>query len=180
MDFQNNKKTFLAKLDKSKKGDIDELLLPLIQQINSQNNYFTTSSCSGRVVIWNGSGKKNETTWLKVSHSLIDYSFFDDLKNEHGLVWLRVEPFILHVCCRDLDSANKFLSQAKSLFKKSSLLSISNKIIVEVKGSELIELPLLKEGQFLFNDLPLLVELANQKLSSIHQGINLFLKKIKN
>ena len=118
MDFPNRKKTFLEKLDRSKKGEIDGLILPLVNKINQKEEYFTTSSCSGRVVLWKGSGKKNETEWIKVSHDLINQSFFKDIEKEKELVWLRVEPFIMHICCRDLDAADLLLSQAQQIFKK--------------------------------------------------------------
>ncbi|MEK6845980.1 MAG: hypothetical protein AABY26_04420, partial [Nanoarchaeota archaeon] len=106
--FLNNKKTFLAKLDKSKKGEVDEKIIPLLNIINSKEDYYTTSSCSGRVYLWRGSEKKNEMEWLNVSHELIDENFFE-LKNYDGLIWMRLEDMILHVCCTDLESANKLL-----------------------------------------------------------------------
>lgn len=175
MTFQNRKKTYLTKLDKSKKGKTDEKIIPLIKLINSKDDYFTTSSCSGRIVLWKGSGKKDETEWLKVSHNLIDDNFFKDIK-ETGLTWLRLEPFILHVCCKDLDSANNLLNQSQQFFKKSSILSISNKIIVEIKGSEFLEIPLMKDNKLLIRQETLLTELLNQKLKQNHEKIGLFYK----
>jgi len=179
MTFQNRKKTYLNKLDKSKKGQLDKKITNLISFINKKENYFTTSSCSGRVVLWTGSGKKNETQWLKVSHNSINKSFFNNLKKE--LVWLRLEPFILHVCCKDLNSANKLLNQAKQIFKKSSILSLSNKIIIEIKGSEFLEIPLTKNNEFIIKkeNLDFLTNLINQKLKNIHQKISSFYQKLK-
>lgn len=125
--FPNNKKTFLSKLDKSKKGDLDQKIIPLINLINQKPNYYTTSSCSGRVYLWRGSGKKNETQWLKVSHDLIKEDFFQT--KEPGLIWLRQEDFILHVCCDNLEHANLFLtwpenSIRKVLFSASAIKSL--------------------------------------------------------
>jgi tRNA wybutosine-synthesizing protein 3 len=151
MTFQNEKKTFLDKLDRSKKGSIDEKCVSIINLINSMGDYYTTSSCSGRVNLWNGNGKKNETEWIRVSHNLVDNKFFQ-IKHISGLVWLRVEPFILHVACKDIDVANKFLNDAKTIYKKSSILSASNKIIVELRGSDFLEMPLYEEGKWLLNE----------------------------
>lgn len=165
--FLNNKKTFLAKLDKSKKGEIDEKIIPLLETINALPNYYTTSSCSGRVYLWRGSGKKNETEWLKVSHDLIGEDFFE-LKNYDGLIWLRLEDMILHVCCKDLGSANKLLENCRRVYKKSCLLSASNKIIVEIRGSEFIEMPLFLDGQLLFNgEMSWLMGLINSRLKRV-------------
>lgn len=172
MNFQNNKKTFLDKLDRSKKGEIDERVIPIITGINKKENYFTTSSCSGRAVIWKGSGKKNETEWIKVSHDPIEKDFLD--VQETGLTWLRVEPFIMHICCKTIEDAKILLNQAQQFFKKSSILSISNKIIIELKGSELMEVPLMKDDQYLFKDLALLRRLTNKKLEKNFNKLNSF------
>ncbi|MBT4651150.1 hypothetical protein HOC13_01360 [Candidatus Woesearchaeota archaeon] len=182
MDFQNNKKTFLAKLDKSKKGGIDEKVISLIGVINSKENYYTTSSCSGRVGLLKGSEKKNETEWLKVSHDLIKEDFFG-LENNKGLVWLRLEPFIMHICCKDLESANILLGGAKRTYKKSCILSVSNKFIVEIRGSEQLKMPFYDDGELLFSgELTWLRNFINEKLGKIWEGINKFeliLKELK-
>ncbi len=172
MSFSNQKKTFLEKLDKSKKGSIDERIKSVVDIVNSKEDYYTTSSCSGRAVLWGGSGKKNETEWLKVSHDLITEDFFAIEKLNSTkiprLIWLRVEPMILHIACKDLPSGNTFLNSAKKIFKKSCFLSIQNKIILEVRGSEFIEMPLFKDGKLLLNEnFSFLVGLVNQKLEAI-------------
>ena len=51
MAFDNEKKTYLPKADKSKKGDLDTKIIPLLNKFNSLPDYYTTSSCSGRVYI---------------------------------------------------------------------------------------------------------------------------------
>ena len=176
--FVNDKKTFLAKLDKSKKGDLDERIISLINLINQKPNYYTTSSCSGRVYLWTGSGKKNETNWLRVSHDLIDEQFLQSA-NTPNLIWLRFEPFIMHICCKDLDTANEFLEQARKIHKKSCLLSISNKIILEIRGSEFIEMPLYENNQLLLNkDLTWLKALINKKMQQMWQTTNKFQEMI--
>ncbi len=173
MTFENRKKTYLAKLDKSKKGEIDEKVVALLQVINAKEDYFTTSSCSGRIFLWKCPGKKDEMEWLKVSHDLVKEDFFK--LEDSGLVWLRLEPFILHVCCKDLETANKLLEQAKKVYKKSCILSISNKIVVEVKGSEFIEIPFYGEGKLLFSgEVSWLLGFVNKKLENIWLGIEEF------
>ena len=178
MNFQNEKKTFLAKLDKSKKGEIDEKIIPLLNMLNQNNDYYTTSSCSGRVYLWRGSGKKNETQWLRVSHDFITPDFLKLTRtapipniNDSGLIWLRVEPLILHIACKDLESANKLLAVIRKLYKKSCLLSVSSKIIVEIRGSEFLEMPLYQNGELLFNDKIDLTQLVNKKFTLIFNKI---------
>ena len=51
MVFEQQKKTVLSKLDKSKKGSIDKGILKLVNTINKNSNYYTTSTCSGRIIL---------------------------------------------------------------------------------------------------------------------------------
>ncbi len=178
MPFPNEKKTYLAKQDKSKKGDIDQKVIPLLKIINANDDYYTTSSCSGRVYLWMGTGKKNETEWIKVSHDLIDEKFFS-ISESKGVVWLRVEAFILHVACKDMEAANLLLEKAKQIYKKSCILSASNKIIIEIRGSELVEMPLYKDGELLYQgELDWLVQLVNEKLWKMWEGMARFRKLV--
>ena len=180
MTFQNEKKTFLGKLDQSKKGSIDAKVIPFINIINQQENYYTTSSCSGRVYLWKGSGKKNETQWLKVSHDLIDETFFE-MKENSGLIWLRLEGFIMHLVCKDLVSATTLLDEVRKIYKKSCILSASNKIIVEIRGSEFMEMPLYLNEKLVFSgDVYWLKDLINEKLERIWRGVEKLEKSIKN
>jgi tRNA wybutosine-synthesizing protein 3 len=173
MTFDNEKKTYLAKEDKSKKGGIDQRIIPLLNAINAQPDYYTTSSCSGRTYLWKGTGKKSETEWLKVSHDSIDQDFFQT--EDTGLVWLRLEGVIMHIACRDLKAANQLLDKARTFYKKSCILSASNKMIVEVRGSEFMEMPLYHGGKLLFSgDLNWLQELINSKLEKMWQNIEKF------
>ncbi len=230
MTFPNEKKLYLQKQDKSKKGGIDENVLPILKLINAHDDYYTTSSCSGRVYLWRGSGKKNETEWLRVSHELIGEDFFEleagrapiserynkisrwsaegdapsgeaphsenNPKSEAvlsplqkadvlpslrtGLIWLRLEPFILHVACKDLAAANRLVESARKIYKKSCILTLSNKIIVEIRGSEIIEMPLYRDGKLLYHgELFWLTTVINQKLQQISMGREKLLKLLE-
>ncbi|MCK5108013.1 MAG: hypothetical protein KAQ83_04765, partial [Nanoarchaeota archaeon] len=48
--FLNRKKVVLSKMDKSSKGSIDEKIKKICDIINEKEEYFTTSSCSGRLL----------------------------------------------------------------------------------------------------------------------------------
>ncbi|MEK6901529.1 MAG: tRNA wybutosine-synthesizing 3 family protein [Nanoarchaeota archaeon] len=179
MPFPNEKKTFLAKQDKSKKGSLDEKIIPLITLINSKERYYTTSSCSGRVYFWGGSGKKNETEWLRVSHDVISADFLD-VPMQQGALWLRLEGFILHVACKDMNAAEELLEIAQRIYKKSYLLSTTNKIIVEMRGGEIMEMPFMIDGKVVYTgSTEWLVEYINRKFTVIFQGIEKFEKVVQ-
>ncbi|HIG93376.1 TPA: hypothetical protein HA242_01305 [Candidatus Woesearchaeota archaeon] len=169
MTFENDKKTFLMKVDKSKKGEIDDRVISLMKTINALPDFYTTSSCSGRVYLWQGTGKKNETEWIKVSHDLIDDDFFRlSGDTNKGVVWLRMEGFIMHIACRDVVKANQLLEKVRRVYKKSGFLGVSNKIILEIRGSEFMEMPWLLDGGKLFSgEVQWLVGLLNSKLKKV-------------
>ena len=50
--FEKQKVACLSQVDLSKKGSIDNQIMDLVQYINSKENYFTTSSCSGRISVF--------------------------------------------------------------------------------------------------------------------------------
>lgn len=196
--FLQQQQSALNKPDKSKKGKVDEKIQPLLELINRYSPYYTTSSCSGRIVLWRGSGKKNELEWLNVSHDLITSSFFDIDRKNHNLenhnqensnlqknrvIWLRLEPLILHVACQDLAAASLLLDLAKTMFKKSCLLTVKNKIIVEIRGSQFVEMPFFLQGMAFYSEDPIprswLVEELNTKLKRQWQLMGILEQKIK-
>lgn len=74
--FLQRKKDVLFKMDKSSKSHWDKKIIPLCKKINSLKNYYTTSSCSGRIVIMIDVDKKAEGLFLKVYHDLISFKQF--------------------------------------------------------------------------------------------------------
>jgi len=50
--FNQQKLTCLSKADFSRKGSVDEPIAELIRFINGCDRYFTTSSCSGRICLF--------------------------------------------------------------------------------------------------------------------------------
>ena len=81
--FLQRKKDVLAKLDKSSKQSWDEKIVDLCNKINDSENYYTTSSCAGRIVIMKDQDKKEKGLFEFVSHELVD---FENLKNELGKI----------------------------------------------------------------------------------------------
>ena len=50
--FRKQKHSCLSKIDLSKKGSIDEAVADIVVFINQCDQYFTTSSCSGRICVY--------------------------------------------------------------------------------------------------------------------------------
>jgi len=168
--FQQRKKAILSKLDKSSIGKWDEKIIPLCDKLNSSENFYTTSSCSGRIVLMIEQDKKAKNLFLKVWHDKIS---FKELKESlikiqtKELIKFKLEPPILHLACKDLDSASEFLEKAKHIgWKRSGILTYKKNIILELNSTEKLEFPIIKDKRILVDDefLKLIVELSNKKL----------------
>ena len=180
--FNTNKKNYLKKIDKSQKGEIDKQIKPLIKLINSKKDYYTTSSCAGRILLIEISKpRKTASKWLFTSHNKVTFKQIKNIKLTKKNIWFKQEPFILHVMCRDLQSAQKLVNIARFVgFKRSGIQSIKSNF-VEISSSEFLDTIIAKNGKWLIGDdyLKILIKEANKKLSENKNKIKKFYNKIK-
>ena len=179
--FLKRKEDVLSKLDKSFIGKWDEKIIGLCEKLNLMDCYYTTSSCSGRVVIMIDQDKKEHGLFIKVYHCLIDFEKFrrDLIKAaanpshpEH--VKFKMEPCILHVACVDLESAQRIVDLAwKAGWNKSGIITTGKRFIVELTSTEKLEFPIVQEGRILVDDdfLKIVVKRANCKLKKFWEKI---------
>jgi len=130
--FQQFKQDCLAKKDKSKKGTVDIKIVPLVDLINSLEHYYTTSSCSGRIVIGkpHKSGRKDKFKWLYCSHALASIADIQEAiaTCKKGELWFSMEPAILHVVADTMERAMLMLNCARNFgFRKSGIISHNQK-----------------------------------------------------
>jgi len=186
MNFEKEKKEFLAKKDKSRKGNIDSKIRKLVDKINSFDEFYTTSSCSGRILLLahHKSGRKDKVKWLFSSHTKADFNkikkSLDKLpKND---VWFRLQPVILHVACKNPEKTRKFLNLARDIgFRRSGIISFGkNKLTLELISTEKIETIISKNKKLLVDDnyLKVLIEEGNKKLEKTWEKIDKLYKKI--
>ncbi|MEM3126509.1 MAG: tRNA wybutosine-synthesizing 3 family protein, partial [Candidatus Woesearchaeota archaeon] len=161
MNFQNEKKTFLSKKDKSIEGKIDKHIKKLCSIINKNKNFYTTSSCSGRIVLIERSDRKDKTIWLLKSHDKITLNkLLPAIKKIKKTASFRFEPTIIHICAKNLEAAEQILHLFyNNGFKRSGIIGIKRKITIEVIGTGRLEAPVLKNVPKEY--LKLLVEQAN-------------------
>ena len=186
MNFEKEKKGCLNKIDRSKKGSIDKKIKKLVELINSLKDYYTTSSCSGRILLIKRpkSGKKCDVGFLFESHNKVNFEEIKKcLKNipEQDL-WFRQESMILHVSCRTIENAQKILDLGnRTGFKHSGIITTRKKIIVEIIGSEQFDTIIAKHGKVFVSDdhLSLLIDEANKKLEINSRKIKRFYDLIK-
>ncbi len=183
--FEKQKKSALNKLKASvHSGDADAGILPLLEEINFKPNYYSTSSCAGRVSLLSELGGKGVDRFLGKWHRKISVAdVINSLKSKRGSVWFRYESPILHVCARSLDDANKILFAAReSGFKRSGIQSASEeRLMLELCSTEKIDAPVMCDGLLLVSEdyLRFLVEEANRKHDVSMKKISRLLNEIK-
>lgn len=153
--FNQRKKDILDKDDKSNKGSWDTKIIDLCEKINSFDEYYTTSSCSGRIMIIKDEDKKGPGLFYFVSHERIDFNEFilEIKKIDGGNYKFKQEKLILHVACCDLESAEKLLKRVHSIgLKHSGIISLGKNIIVEIVSNANLEFPLIEEGELLVSE----------------------------
>ena len=169
MSFQEQKKKQLSKIDKSSIGSWDSKIKKLCNKINKKKNYYTTSSCAGRVVLLKGGVEKMRNAFLFRTHDKIK---FLELKKAlegveyKGLVEFQQSTCILHVACSDLESAQKLITKGKDSGWKHSGIMGGKRNMVELHSTEKMSFPIMKEGKILVDDnfLKIVVKEANGKL----------------
>ncbi len=184
--FNQRKKAVLEKADKSSIGEWDEKIKSLCDKINSLEDFYTTSSCSGRVVLMIDQEKKGEGLFLEVSHKKIDFNWLKNSlekirEKEEISVKFKTEPPILHVACKNLESASELLEKAKhSGFKRSGINVLSKNIILELCSTEKLEFPIIEEGEVLVDEnfQNFIVRKSNEKLQRGWKKIEVLEKEI--
>ncbi|MFP4524008.1 MAG: tRNA wybutosine-synthesizing 3 family protein [Candidatus Woesearchaeota archaeon] len=178
--FDEAKREVLGRLggpDRSRRGRVDDQAWPFIDTVNSLRDFYTTSSCAGRVNLFREpeSGKKHEAGWLFVTH---DVASKDDVVGAlrdppAETVWLRMEAPIFHVACRDGAAAERLLRVCQSEgWKRSGITSMGGRsprqrrVMVEILANERLDTPVAVGGELLFDEkyVGFLVSKANEKL----------------
>ena len=165
-------------------GEADEPIFYLLDYINNLKNYFTTSSCAGRITLMSipENGKKKDAKFLYKTHYKTTgrevYNYLMEHYHKEKNIWFKMEPFILHVAAKSIKYAFKILKIAQtSGLKHSGIISKRNNIyFVEIQGSDRISTPVSKNGTIIINKeyIDVLVYEANKKLERVRNQIRKF------
>ena len=125
--------------DNSPKGSLDLPTKALVHLLNTIPDYVTTSSCSGRIVLY----AQQERKWLYVKHELcksteiitISQDYFQTTTStitttQEPVLLMKTEPFILHVLCRNVAAAQLLLQLSRDVGFRESGISVGKKNII--------------------------------------------------
>jgi tRNA wybutosine-synthesizing protein 3 len=153
---------------------VDELLVPFLKKFNKKENYFTTSSCCGRIMLLGADEEETKQPKMFVGkwHRTVKYSeFYSALeqKTRYKEIWLKQESFIFHVVAKNLDFAKKILDlKADYGIRRGGIFIVEDgRYIIELIGSNNISVPIKFDNEILLNkkQLKILLKKANLKLT---------------
>ncbi|CAK7304298.1 tRNA wybutosine-synthesizing protein 3 homolog [Vulpes lagopus] len=183
-EFGRWKAQCLGRADLSRKGSVDEGAAGLVQLLNGREQYFTTSSCAGRIVLLDGGingfeVQKQNCCWLLVTHKpCVKDDVIAALKKANGDAILKFEPLVLHVQCRQLQDAQILHSVAiDSGFRNSGItVGKRGKTMLAVRSTHGLEVPLSHKGKLMVTEeyIDFLLKVANQKMEENKKRIERF------
>ena len=167
------------KEDLSRKHSIDDYIVDLINQINNHPDYYTSSSCSGRTIVFTStpvvtSSSKSDCQWLYVTHEQADLKTvlecLEQRSKDIEMISIKFEAFILHVICRTLECAKVLLNIALECGYRNSGLVMSNqgKITLAVRSTHALEVPIVIGGRLCVDEnyITQIVSIANEKMTA--------------
>lgn len=187
----------MARMDKSVKGSVDEPIAGLVRMVNECQEYYTTSSCSGRVMVVGTDAsstinQKKNLQWQFVSHQVIDPKKFHELytrifreimPRDYSSMSLKFEPFILHVRAGSLEAGRELLQVGLASGQRNSglMLSKSGQVTVAIRGTATLEVPLIHKGILLVKSdyLEEVVKVANEKMEANMINIDRFVVNLE-
>ncbi|XP_043855272.1 tRNA wybutosine-synthesizing protein 3 homolog [Dromiciops gliroides] len=188
-EFQKWKTQSLNKADLSRKGSVDDDVVELVRLLNGREQFFTTSSCAGRILLLDGSInsceiQKQNCSWLLVTHRLCAKDdVLSALKKAKGDAVLKFEPFVLHVQCRQLQDAQVLHSVAiESGFRNSGItVGKRGKTMLAVRSTHGLEVPLSHYGRLMVTEeyIDFLLKIANQKMEENKKRIERFYRCLR-
>ena len=164
---------------------IDKEIEEIIHIINKFDYFFTSSSCSGRIVLIElpEIGDKRGARFLGKWHCHISGHDIDLAlkRTKQGMLWLLAQSPILHVIAETNLVADKLLKIAiSSGFKNSGLKSAIGKIVVEICSTERLDSPVGYNGILYCNKkyLNFLIDISNKILDRSKHKLIKFEQKL--
>jgi len=158
--FEEQKRRAIERLRaKGADAEVEEVL----QKINVLEDFFTTSSCSGRIALISlpEIGAKREARFIGKWHRPVKKeevleAISSAKSSRNGDVWFIAQSPIVHVACRTLEKATALLRIAiESGFKYSGIKAIAKhngRVIVEIMSTERMDVPLASDDRMLCSE----------------------------
>jgi len=172
--YETRKRKFVDRLIREgEEGRVDFDIFDFLREFNELSNYYTTSSCSGRIMIVDAfslsfAKGRGLAKILAKWHRPVTLSEVLGAINSGVNLWLLTRGPILHVVAKDVESAMDLTRLAKDAgFKRSSILSIKDwGVVIEIESDDRLDIPIKVNGELLLNNNQLseIINAANETL----------------
>ncbi len=181
------KERALGKLENAQsKDEVDQNIVPLLDLINKSKEYYTSSSCAGRILLLQipTIGDKKQAEFLGRWHRTIktEEILKSIKKSDKGTMWLLAQSPIIHIGAKTNTAADKIVKIANSSgFKNSNIKSVGKKPLVEIGSTERLDAPIGEDGILFCKDehLELLVRISNEVMEKSMLKLVRFEREIK-
>lgn len=181
---EHHTKTF-KKAKKDGKMDLD--FIPLCDFLVKTKNYFSASSCGGRITLVGLDQKesKKESAFHRKWHRKVKFNEVKDgIQSYDGeVLWFKQEPIIFHLGTNNLANAKIALAACEKAGVKRSGIKVAKegKFIIEIVGTHQINTPVREEKDTKIDDsyLKYLVKKANQKFDKNKKSLKKMEKEMK-
>ncbi len=182
--FEMTKKHHQETYEEAKKmGRMDEDFIKLCDFIAKTKNYFTSSSCAGRIALISlgEEEEKKESAFYRKWHRIVkEKEVIQAVNNfDESVLWFKQEPLILHLGTNTIENARTILALCEKAGIKRAGIKVAKegKFIVEMLGTQNLAVPI-KEGKITVNEeyLKYLIKKANEKFKK-NQELILKLEK---
>lgn len=186
-DFLKAKERAMDALGKAmESGEVDGGALPIIEKLNGIEEFFTTSSCSGRIVIMEtpSPGNKIEARFLGKWDEKVELGeVIHALENaKNGEIWMLAQPPIFHVSAASMEKASELLKVAKqSGFKDSGIKHVGERIVIEIRSTEEMDVPIGMDGKVMCSReyLSLTVSIANEIMNRVEKKLGILERNLQ-
>ena len=190
--FDQYKERAMASLRQAiENKEVDEPILPYLNIINSYDSFYTTSSCYGRITLdlTPVNENKKDHSWLGKWHRVVSYEDINKKLEEASrlsgweIVWLKQDPFILHIGAKTINDAEKLLHAARELsgLKRVGIMHTTPRIMIEVMGLDFMSCPLLIKDKKIIEkqELKNIIDIANLKFGRNEERLKVFISNLQ-
>ncbi|HIH21627.1 MAG: hypothetical protein J4478_04400 [Candidatus Diapherotrites archaeon] len=125
-----------------KEGKVDKKMIHLVEFLFSKQDYFTTSTCSGRILLIQLDEKetKREGAFFAKWHSLPKFEeVWKELqKKSKENLWFKQEPFVIVIGTSSLENAKHLMGVCRNngVKKVGIMAAEEGKFLIEIMGSQ--------------------------------------------
>lgn len=152
----------------------DSAIIPLCRFLNGLPEFFTASSCSGRITVLELDEQENkrESAFFYKKHGKISAETVWKRVHEKSMnnLWFKQEPFILHLGTNSLENANRLLECCREAGIKRAGIMVAKpgKFVLEIIGTQGMAIPIKQKNKVLVEKkfFAFLSKQANKKLEA--------------